>query len=235
MQHLTVKPLFVFGLSFAVLLLIPLWAGLGLFGGEGGGHAEGGHGEGGPSMDGMAGMDSATHEFIENVQAFAANNTGDDGCVRPATEMDEKEHQEAEDHQGEADHAEEKETEENHAEEGHAEEDAAPVVYLRALQWAYIPSRLCLEAGVTYEFRMMATDVIHGASIQLGDASKMVRLPPGTEVEQEVTFTEPGKYLLYCSYYCGVGHQVMKGQITVEPGTEHGDEHEEDHSQEGGH
>lgn len=220
MQHLTVRPLFVFGLSFAVLLLIPLWAGLGVFGGEEGGHVEGGHQEGGHSMEGM-GMSGEDKMFAQEVQAFIAGNTGDDGCVRPTLEASKEGHEE-EKHQGEEEH-----------EEGEAEheEGEAPVVYLQALQWAYLPQKLCLESGTTYEFRMMATDVIHGASIQLGNGSKMVRLPPGVEVVQEVTFPEPGEYLLYCSYYCGVGHQLMKGQIIVE----HGTEHEEDHGEEGGH
>lgn len=90
------------------------------------------------------------------------------------------------------------------------------VVYFRALQYGYLPPKLCLKAGQTYVFKMMATDVTHGASIQLGTGSRMVRLPAGVEVEQEYTFTEPGEYLVYCSYYCGVGHPFMKGKIIVQ-------------------
>lgn len=91
-----------------------------------------------------------------------------------------------------------------------------PVVYLEAYQWGYRPARLCLHAGVPYRFRMMATDVTHGASLYLGPASRMVRLTPGVLLEIEVTFRQPGTFLLYCSYYCGVGHPYMKGIIQVE-------------------
>lgn len=220
MRHLTVRPWFVLGLSFAVLLLIPLWAGFGVFGGVGTGEVEGGHQEGGHSTEGMAGMKGKagmgdpTQEFMAKVQAFMAQNTREDGCVVPSSPADEM---------GEMGGMKDM--------EGGQHGEAAPVVYLQALQWAYLPPKLCLESGKTYEFRMMATDVIHGASIQLGDGSKMVRLPPGVEVVQEVTFPEPGEYLLYCSFYCGLGHQFMKGRIIVAAAAAHAG----DHAQEGGH
>lgn len=207
MGHFTTRFATVFGLSFTVLLLIPLWVVFGTFSTGEGGHAEGGaHGA-------MAGMDDAQMMFIEQVQAFAVNYTRPDGCVDPAAAPMAMAHQaESEEHHSpEAEHRAADDAGDEHAGEN-------PVVYLQARQWGYTPARLCLKAGTTYQFRMMATDVIHGASIQLGPGGKMVRLPPGIEVVQEVTFAEPGEYLLYCSYYCGLGHQFMKGQIIVEPG-----------------
>ena len=94
--------------------------------------------------------------------------------------------------------------------------DAAPVdVYLLAHQWGYLPSVLRLQTGVRYRFRMMAEDVAHGASLQLGAASHIVRLRARTLVEQEVQFTNPGEHLLYCTVYCGVAHDRMQGRIIV--------------------
>ena len=206
-SHVTTRFSVVFGFSMAVLLLIPLWVVFGVFGEAGSsvGHAEGG----GHSAHGPMGKGAQRQAFLEEAQAFIAENTRSDGCVAPAVPMEEE-------HHGEAKHM---------AEAG---EERVPVVYLQAFQWGYNPARLCLESGKTYEFRMMALNVIHGASLQLGSGSKMVRLPPGVRVAQRVTFTKPGKYLLYCSYYCGLGHQVMQGEIIVEPASAPGD-HEKEH------
>ena len=88
-------------------------------------------------------------------------------------------------------------------------------VYLMAYQWGYAPSVLRLETGVPYRFRMMAVDVAHGASLQLGRAGRMVRLRPGTQVEQALTFSQPGEYLLYCTVYCGLAHDRMQGRVIV--------------------
>lgn len=203
MSHLTTRSGFILALSLGVLLLIPLWVALGVFSGGGGeeGHADG-HGGHNPTDTA-----EAQRAFIQKTQAFIARHTRADGCVAPDGGAEEHEHS----HEAGTDKPEEETEEEGEHAEGH------PVVYIRALQFAYLPQKLCLKTGVTYLFKMMSTDVTHGASIQLGPAGMMVRLPPGALVEQEVTFTEPGEYLLYCTYYCGVGHQHMKGQIIVEP------------------
>lgn len=93
---------------------------------------------------------------------------------------------------------------------------ARPIdVYLAAFQWGYAPSTLRLESGASYRFRMMALDSAHGASIQLGRGARIIRLRPGVLVEQELSFTQPGEYLLYCTVYCGLPHDRMQGRIIV--------------------
>ena len=92
---------------------------------------------------------------------------------------------------------------------------AGPEVYLLAEKWAFEPSWIKLRAGVPYRLKMMALDAAHGASLQLGKASQIVRLPKGALVERELNFTRPGTYLLYCTMYCGEGHQYMSGKIEV--------------------
>lgn len=93
-----------------------------------------------------------------------------------------------------------------------------PLVYLQAVSFGYLPERLCLKSGQTYQFKVMATNVTHGAAIQMKKGSRMLRLPAGSELTKDVTFSKPGEYLVYCSSYCGIGHQFMKGQIIVERG-----------------
>ncbi len=63
--------------------------------------------------------------------------------------------------------------------------------------------------------RMMAVDAVHGASINFGGGGRMIRCPSRTEVMSVMTFTRPGKLLVYCSVYCGEGHDMMKGAIIV--------------------
>lgn len=195
MKPITTRPGIVFGLAFTVLLLIPLWAGYGLLSDEEGEGKHGGHG--------VMGSQDAVRAFIQETQAFIAEHRRADGCVTPDAEGGH-----AHGHEAEPAEAEEQEHEER------------PVVYIRALQFAYLPQKICLKTHVTYLFKLMATDVIHGASIYLGPASEMIRLPPGVLVEKELAFTAPGRYLMYCSFYCGLGHQMMKAQIIVEPGPE---------------
>jgi heme/copper-type cytochrome/quinol oxidase subunit 2 len=43
----------------------------------------------------------------------------------------------------------------------------------------------------------------------------MIRLGPGVETELQMTFTRPGSFLVYCTSYCGPGHDGMQARITV--------------------
>jgi cytochrome c oxidase subunit 2 len=97
-----------------------------------------------------------------------------------------------------------------------AEAGGAPAdVYLLAQQWSFDPSVLRLRAGSPYRLRMMAIDVSHGASLQLGRASQIIRLRPGIVVDRLITFTRRGEYLLYCTVYCGLGHDHMSAKLVV--------------------
>jgi cytochrome c oxidase subunit II len=96
----------------------------------------------------------------------------------------------------------------------HGKDDAIDV-YLAAGMWYYLPGKLRLDAGQPYRFRMMALDVTHGASIQFGRGGRMVRLRPGRVTEMNITFHEPGRYLVYCTMYCGPAHDVMQATIEV--------------------
>jgi plastocyanin len=94
--------------------------------------------------------------------------------------------------------------------------EAAPLdVFMLAQQWSFDPPELRLRTGIPYRFKMMAVDAAHGASLQLGPGSHIIRLPKDVLVERQMVFTEPGEYLLYCTMYCGEGHQFMNGKIHV--------------------
>lgn len=88
-------------------------------------------------------------------------------------------------------------------------------VFLAATRWSFEPDNLQLEVGRPYRFYMMATDIAHGASIAFGPASRIVRLRPGTVTTLDLTFLTTGRRLVYCTVYCGPGHDAMHGEITV--------------------
>ena len=88
-------------------------------------------------------------------------------------------------------------------------------VLMTAGKWYYLPNVLRLDAGQAYRFRMMSVDIAHGASIQLGKAGRMMRLQPGRITEAALTFQKPGRYLMYCTVYCGEAHQLMQATIEV--------------------
>lgn len=97
----------------------------------------------------------------------------------------------------------------------HGSDGGARDVYFTAGMWYYLPGKLRLDAGKPYRFKMMALDISHGASIQLGKGGRMVRLRPGRVTEMDVTFNKPGSYLVYCTVYCGPAHDVMQATIEV--------------------
>ena len=199
---------FIAAASFGVVSLYGLWAGLGLaplnvFSAHDDDRpapdphaehqpaapaapAETGHGGHGASAG------PGAEEFRRQTEAFIAKFRLPDGSVAPRADSS------------------------AHAGHGAATQTAAPIeVYLLAQQWFFEPAALRLEAGQPYRFRMMAMDMSHGASIQLGQASNVVRLRRGVVVERDFTFTRAGEHLVYCTVLCGVGLDGMAAKIVV--------------------
>lgn len=114
-------------------------------------------------------------------------------------------------------HGQQSDTEDAHVQHGDTEDTAQTAidVYLMARKWNYAPDHLQLAAGQPYRFRMMAMDAAHGATIHLGKAARVIRLPKHTLVETTLTFAKPGIYPVYCTVYCGAGHDRMAGRIVV--------------------
>jgi plastocyanin len=207
---LSTRRSFVAAASLGAVSLYGLWAALGAaplrfweLGADGeeamndGGGGHDGHGGGsGPDAD----------EFRRMAEAFNAQHRLADGSVAVEAAVDEHTMPGME----------------SHAEAGaetqgtpHDGEHASLDVFMVAEKWSFDPSVLRLKTNQPYRFRMMAVDAAHGASIQLGTASHIIRLPTGALVERGLAFTRPGEYLLYCTMYCGEGHQFMSGKIIV--------------------
>jgi heme/copper-type cytochrome/quinol oxidase subunit 2 len=204
-RHFTTRRGFIATMGFGAVSLYGAWAAYGAaplpFGGrkdaaEPATDGHGGHGGHGAS----AGL--APEEFRFEHDYFVEKYTQKDGSVNPHADED------AYRHEGDA---------HSHTDAGHDHGAAGePVdVYLMAQKFSYSPDVLRLRVGQAYRFRMMAEDITHGASIQLGTASRIIRLRPNVVTEQTITFTKPGEYLVYCTVYCGQAHDAMQGRIVV--------------------
>jgi hypothetical protein len=88
-------------------------------------------------------------------------------------------------------------------------------LYLHAYRFGFAPDDIRIEVGKPYRLRMMASDITHGASLQLGRGSRIIRLRPNVVNEQTITFNRPGPVLVYCTVFCGPAHDAMKARILV--------------------
>ena len=80
--------------------------------------------------------------------------------------------------------------------------------------FGYNPNVITIPQGATVHFKMTTKDVVHGFHIPGTPVNAM--LVPGHVAEYTHTFDEPGEYLIVCHEYCGIGHQLMYGQLIVE-------------------
>jgi heme/copper-type cytochrome/quinol oxidase subunit 2 len=214
---------FVVGTSLGILSLYGLWAAYGAAPGLWLGHGpDVGHDEGeagGHGGHGSAAMPDSS-AFRAEAEAFIERYRLPDGSVRPpapegtaaAMTMPMAGH---DPHADMAMPGMAPPAHDHHA--GHGDPPAAagePIdAYLLVQQWLFEPGVLRLSAGVPYRLRMLALDVSHGASLQLGLGSRIVRLRPGLPSDLLVRFDRPGEHLLYCTVYCGLGHDQMHGRI----------------------
>ena len=215
-RHFTLRPGFVILVGLLVLTLYILWAAYGAAPTSLGflietptqheavtpmaGMEVGGHGAGVGAM--------TPDEFRDITMKFIEDLRLPDGSVRPTRQwmemMEAMGTMETMGAQDEMDSA------------GSAEADDPIDVYVMAMRFAYLPRVLRLESGVRYRLRMMSIDVNHGASIHTGFAGHIMRRPAMVMSEMVMAFSKPGDYMMYCTVYCGVGHDLMKGKIIVE-------------------
>lgn len=212
-QHFTTRRAFIGAMGFGGVALYGAWAGYGaaplpfMHASDDDAHgappqeAAGGHGgHGGPG--GMS-----AEEFLARHGEFVARFKQADGSVAPRVELARAGATPAAG-QGDA-----------HAGHGAAPaqpDPSAPIdVYLLAFRFGFDPDELRLEAGRSYRFRMMASDIAHGASLQLGPASRIIRVRPNAVTDQTITFQRPGSFLVYCTVFCGPAHDAMKARIVV--------------------
>lgn len=224
--HITTRRSFITAMGFGGVSLYGLWAAYGaaptpltLLGlGQHGGHADAGYGGG----HGAAAHGPTAEEFSQQTADFIERYRLADGTVHPRRAASSPPAhtgahgavKHADIGHGAAEHG--RHPSDDRAHDATTAQADDPVnVYLAAGMWYYLPGKLRLDAAEQYRFRMMALDVAHGASMQFGRGGRMVRLRPRRMSELAISFHEPGRYLVYCTMYCGPAHDVMQATIEV--------------------
>ena len=80
----------------------------------------------------------------------------------------------------------------------------------------FSPANLSATVGQPLALRLVSDDVQHGFALGQSEAPAL-DLAPGQPVETTLLFDQPGKYVYYCTRWCGLGHWRMRGTIEVSP------------------
>lgn len=78
------------------------------------------------------------------------------------------------------------------------------------------PANFTAGVGDQVNLHLTSGDVLHGFAIGQMDIPA-VDVRPSRRTEISVTFDRPGKYVFYCTQWCGLGHWRMRGTIEVLP------------------
>jgi cytochrome c oxidase subunit 2 len=94
----------------------------------------------------------------------------------------------------------------------------AQVVRVEAVQFGWTIEPGSVVAGEPVEFVLSSPDVNHGFGVydERDRLVLQVQVVPGKEQHTIYTFERPGTYSVLCLEFCGVGHHVMRSQLTVE-------------------
>lgn len=84
-----------------------------------------------------------------------------------------------------------------------------PVVARRFEFWPALE----LQAGERYRLHVMALDTVHSVVVQ----GREFALLPGQVRMVEITAVPDAPPILQCGEYCGLGHNRMRGAVTVVP------------------
>jgi cytochrome c oxidase subunit II len=84
--------------------------------------------------------------------------------------------------------------------------------YLKGQMWSWYPV-LRLRRGQTYRLHVSSMDLQHGLSIQ--PVNMNFQVLPGYDHVLTVTPTETKDYQVICNEFCGIGHHLMVGRISV--------------------
>ncbi len=87
-------------------------------------------------------------------------------------------------------------------------------IQVLAKRYAFEPGVIEVAVGEKVRFVMLSADGPHGVEIKKFKVKKDI--PRGTKpVTVEFTATEPGRFPILCSEYCGDGHDDMVGTLEV--------------------
>ena len=90
-------------------------------------------------------------------------------------------------------------------------------VEVKASQWNWKLSPKKVPAGQQITFNITSSDFSYAFTIYDGAGAVVVEktILPGEVTQVSHVFDKPGSYPVRCMLYCGMGHDGMKGVLTV--------------------
>ena len=95
----------------------------------------------------------------------------------------------------------------------------AQVVRVTGVQFAWSLQPATIRAGKPVDFRLTSKDVNHGFGVYDAEDRLVfqVQVVPGKTQGYVHTFHRAGNYRILCLEFCGIGHHLMEGSLTVTP------------------
>lgn len=84
--------------------------------------------------------------------------------------------------------------------------------YMLASRYSWYPE-LVLQSGKEYRIWLSSADALHGFA--LVGQNLNLEVAPGHAMGAKLTVGKPGRYLIVCNEYCGLGHEKMLGHLNV--------------------
>lgn len=105
---------------------------------------------------------------------------------------------------------------------GQEPKDAKPdkVVSITAERFAFTPSRIKVKQGMLVEFVVTSDDTGHGFRIPAAGIDAAVPQQGKGELRIRFIAREKGEFAFECSRACGAGHNMMRGRIIVQGGSQ---------------
>lgn len=93
--------------------------------------------------------------------------------------------------------------------------DGSVTARILAAQYEFEPRCIAVPLNRPVTLRLTSPDVIHGILISQTNVNTMV--VPGYVSQVHATFTRPGRFLMPCHEFCGLGHSAMLARVEVIP------------------
>jgi len=88
-----------------------------------------------------------------------------------------------------------------------------PVIHLTAKKFEYSLRTITLKKGVPVVIELTALDRLHG--FNLPDFGVRTDVVPGKVARIRFTPDKTGEFVYFCDLFCGEGHELMSGVLTV--------------------
>ena len=87
-------------------------------------------------------------------------------------------------------------------------------IRVKARKYEFSPNEITVKRGDHIRLIITASDGSHGFKLEAFHVNR--KLSKGEPVTVEFTADQTGTFPFECSHFCGLGHQKMKGHLTVE-------------------